>query len=1109
MITKKRWFIACFSASLSWNLFGQAESGTVVGVVTDQGGAVVPGATVTILNEGTRLTRSVTSNENGQYVVYSFPTGAVNVTVERPGFQKLVRSGIVLTAADTLTVDLRLTVGNVQETVEVTGEAPLLQSQTAAVSTLINNQQMLEMPLNGRSLTQLLQLSAGAAPQNPGLPTALTGYQMRANNSVSVNGSVWNNNSYLIDGMFDRGLWLNGLTIVPTIDSIQEMRVMASNYSAEYGAAAGAVTVVQTKSGTNQFHGDAYVFLRNDHLDANNFFSNRAGLVKPHFRRNEFGGVFGGPIRKDKTFVFGDYQGIRLAQPTTTVSTIPSLAQRQMVTAGDFSSLTTPMYDPYSSPAAGVPRAPFPGNQIPARMIDPIAIKLMNLLPAPTSSGATRNLTFNPATTERVDQFDIRLDENLAASDRLFFKYSYDNSASRGTGSIPAPARPSVPMSGYLTGGSTNKLKNWAASVNYTKVFTASVVNEARVGGVRWNSAFVTANDPYNIAQALGIPGLNISDTSRGIPGYAMNGFTTIGDTAQSPEFARTVSYQAADTLTQVKGSHTIKFGGSYIRHDFNGHTAIAPRGWYTFNGQFTRQIGASTGGSVLADLALGGFATVTRSIQNGFFGMRYWESSLFSEDSWRVNNRLTLTYGLRYELQAPPHEVNNRWTNFDVAAGKFLTNGTNGLGSALRALDTNNLSPRLGIAWILTSDHKTVLRTGAGISFVEAYNAGKQLHQNPPLTISQLLTTDLTAAPPFTIAAGLPLPAVPDFSHPETYGGNVIAFDQHLKDAKAMQWSLGVQRELMSNLLLDVSYVGSRTLDLINSINANQALPGPGALNPRRPLFSIDPALGDIDYRTNWGASKYHSLQVNAVKRYAKGLTASLAWTWSHNLANARGPSTSVQPQNSRCSACEWGNALEDRRHMVVINHVYELPFGVGRNHVNRGIAAHIVGHWNISGIWSMYTGAYFGPSLATSVSNSLGSNPAVNFIERPNRVADGNLPGSERTIDHWFDTSAFRTPQQFAFGNSGLLILQGPGYFNLDTGIHRDFRINERIQATFRWEMFNAFNHANFVNPDQNVAGAAPNSASGAQIGSATAGQISASYPARSMQMSLKFVF
>jgi hypothetical protein len=235
------------------------------------------------------------------------------------------------------------------------------------------------------------------------------------------------------------------------------------------------------------------------------------------------------------------------------------------------------------------------------------------------------------------------------------------------------------------------------------------------------------------LRERSGSPGLNISNTSRGMPRFAMDGFTTIEDTAQSPEFARTVSYQAADTLTQVKGSHTLKFACSYIRHDFNGHTAIAPRGWHTFNGQSRRHIGASTGGSVLAAFALGGFRHSHWQHPNGFFGMRYWESSLFSEDPWRVNSRLTLRYGLRYELQAPPHEVNNRWTNLDEVAGKFLTNGANGLGSALRALDTNNISPRLGIAWVHTSDHKTVLRTGAGVSFVEAYNAGKQLHQDRP----------------------------------------------------------------------------------------------------------------------------------------------------------------------------------------------------------------------------------------------------------------------------------------------------------------------------------------------------------------------------------------
>ncbi len=287
-------------------LFGQAESGTIVGVVSDQAGAVVPAAKVTLVNEGTNATRVILTNESGRYAANSFPTGRITATVEHPGFQKLVRSGVELTAADTLTLDLQLTVGNVSESVEVKGEATLLQSQTAAVSSLIDNQRILQTPLNGRSFVQLLQLSPGAVAGQPGLAAGGT-YALRANPEVSVNGSNPNNNSYLIDGLFNRGLWVNSIVMVPTIDSIQEMRVMTSNYSAEYGAATGAVTIVQTKSGGNQLHGGAYEFLRNDKLDANTFFNNRAGRPKQPFRRNEFGATIGGPIRRDRTFFFADY----------------------------------------------------------------------------------------------------------------------------------------------------------------------------------------------------------------------------------------------------------------------------------------------------------------------------------------------------------------------------------------------------------------------------------------------------------------------------------------------------------------------------------------------------------------------------------------------------------------------------------------------------------------------------------------------------------------------------------------------------------------------------------------------------------------------------------
>ncbi|MBI1788317.1 MAG: carboxypeptidase regulatory-like domain-containing protein, partial [Acidobacteria bacterium] len=444
--------LVCLSG-FTWVLFGQAQSGTIVGTVTDQAGAVIPGARVTLVNEGTQFTRAAAANSSGQYVAYSVPTGAYTITAEQQGFQKLVRSGVRLTAADTLTVDLQLTLGSVQETVQVTAESPLLQSQTAIVSSLVSNQQIVEMPLNGRTFTALLKLSPGAYT---GSSTNLTNspYAMRGDVNVSVNGSSAQNNSYLIDGMVNRNLWLSTLIMVPTIDSIQEVRMLTSNYSAEYGAAAGAVTIVQTRSGSNQFHGSAYEFFRNDKLDANTFFNNRGGAAKPAFRRNEFGGTYGGPIRRDRTFFFADYQGIRLRQPRSIISTIPTLAQRAFVTSGDFSGLGAVIFDPEN--LTGNQRTAFPGNRIPASRLDPAAVKVFGLLPAPTSAAATRNFVFNPTIEQRTDQFDARIDQNLGASDRIFFKYSYDDTNLISPGNLPSPANAPIPLGPYLSADGTN-----------------------------------------------------------------------------------------------------------------------------------------------------------------------------------------------------------------------------------------------------------------------------------------------------------------------------------------------------------------------------------------------------------------------------------------------------------------------------------------------------------------------------------------------------------------------------------------------------------------------------------------------------------------------------
>ena len=528
--------------------------------------------------------------------------------------------------------------------------------------------------------------------------------------------------------------------------------------------------------------------------------------------------------------------------------------------------------------------------------------------------------------------------------------------------------------------------------------------------------------------------------------------------------------------------------------HEAHVLAAFPTRGDYSFNGQFTRQIGAAGAATALADFALGATSGITRNVLAGTFGMRSWNLAAFADDSWRVTNRLTWNFGLRYELLAPPYEVYDRWSNFRVDTARLEIAGRKGASRRLRNLDTNNLAPRAGITYLLTSDRKTVLRLGGGFSYVEAGQGGGQLYKNLPFFFSQVVATDQNARPPVRVSDGLPTPVPPDPNDIVAIsGGNPNAWDYHLQSTRAMQWSLGLEREIVSNLLVDVSYVGTRTVGLIANVNINQSVPGPGAQGPRRPFFSANPNVTNVTYRTNYGGAKYHSLQTRVEKRASRGLTLSVAHTWSHYVANAgningggNGP-----PQDYRCYRCEWGSTPDDRRQVFVLNHVYELPFGRGRQWLSEGALAHVVGNWSLSGIWSLSTGEHFTPGLAAAASNSAGGGG-----DRPNRIRDGNLASSERTIDRWFDLGAFAVPGQFQFGDAGRGILVGPGNVNVDLGVHRNFRFHERSILSFRWEMFNAFNHANFTVPN-------------AAIGNPTVGQISGTAPARIMQLALKLSF
>jgi hypothetical protein len=1076
------------------------QTSTLVGVIADSTGAVVPDASVSLVNTATDFQRTVVTNAQGQYTAASVPAGSYRIAVEKVGFQKLERENITLPSAATVNVDLTLLVGSNTETVTVNEAASLIQSQSGVVSSLVDSKQMVALPLATRNFTDLVLLTPGAHTGSASnLAEGGSAYSIRGGANFSVNGSIAAANSYLIDGIYDRNQWLNTLVLVPVVDSIQEYRVMTSNFNAEYGEAAGAITAVSTKSGSNEFHGSVWEFLRNDLMNANSYFAKQNGVKRAPYRRNTFGATVGGPIVRNHTFFFGDYQGIRQSTPQTYTTTIPTLAQRQMVRTGNFVGLGTQIYNPYLTTTIGstTTRTPFANNQIPTSQIDPASVKLIDLLPAPTNSNTTNNYTIAPAQTQDTDQFDVRIDQNLNASDRLFFKYSFDQTEQLNPGTIRTVDSGVSTVGPYIgTGGNGTRtpVRTQSGTLGYSHVFTAATLLEAHAAIVRWRAEVTPLGSAYAAATALGIPGINYNALSGGLPGFTISNFSALGDTSTYPENSYVTSFQYDGDVIHTAGRHTVKVGFLFLRHRFNGFSAFPVRGTYDFNGQFTRQIGSTSAATALADFALGATDAANRNILTGEFGMRTFQLAPYIQDSWRATDRLTIEYGARFEVSSPPYEVHNHWANLDTSTGLLRVAGLNGNGRRLRNFDLNTFSPRVGLAYGLDAQKKTVLRAGFGISFVDTLAGGAQLYKNLPYYFAQVIATDSSSAPVARLSDGFSTPVAPDPNDTAAIStGSPTAWDVNLRQTGVFQYSLGVQREIRPDLIADVSYVGTRSEHLlINSLNLNQSRPGAGAQNLRRPYYAINPNLVNVAYRTAAGDASYNSLQVHVEKRTTKGLNFGASYTYAKYLSDAGNPNGGGNGdiQDQSCVRCNWGSTPDDFRHTLVFNHVYELPFGKDRRFLSQGPLARIVGPWNLSGVWSLHSGSPYTVFYGSAVSNSAGGG-----TQRPNRIGSGKL-ASGRTTSRYFDTSAFVAPQLYSFGNSGTGILTGPGYFNVDLTLERQFVLTERVRADLRGESFNTFNRANFNNPN-------------ATIGTTTAGVISSTQSPRVLQVALKVTF
>ncbi len=1051
----------------------QTQTGTIQGQVTDQTGAVIPKAHLTAQNVETGTGSTTESNDTGSYAIPFLQPGYYNISIEKAGFERLVRSGVKLAVGQTLGIDLTLRVGTVGQSVEITGGAPLLQTQDASVGHQIENKAIMTLPLNGRDYTQLVLLSPGAAPN----------YYSRASNGFSLNGGVTLQTTMLLSGMdntnYQTGLDSGNINVLnPSVDAIQEFTVEAANYSAQYTRAANGVVSVSLKSGSNQFHGSAFEFMRNDALDANDFFANRNGLRRPPLRRNHFGATLGGPILRNRSFFFLSCLGQRERTSGSGATTVPTPA----MVGGNFASAR--IFNPFA--VVNGARQPFPGNVIPANLMDPVGRKLATLYPAPKLPVAVNNYPYNRKNSFTQDQFDSRFDQQFSKSDSAFLAYSRGVGV-RKQGSIFGPPGNGSPLPTFTP------VRGYMVTIAETHIFSPSFVNDLHMGYTHMESDQTSpAKEP--LFDQFGIVGVPPSRGLVGLPNIGVSGFSALGDGNWHPNEKLAQTIQVNDMASLVRGKHTIRFGGQFLVIHNAGTAGPATNGSFSFNGQFTSQTPGIGSGSAFADLLLGqtssaGLSTIKLE------RLRNWALGLFVDDSWMATRKLTVNLGLRYDLQTPWVQRDNTAANFDYTVGSpgygTLVPARDGsyLARAFQRLNTRNFAPRLGLAYRLTP--KTVIRSAFGIFYGTYGYIAQQGASNLPYLVRVSLPSPTTAAlTSLVLANGFP----PGFASPErVQNAMAYGFSPDYPWPRVSQWNLTVQRELAAQSTFTVAYVGSSTSHLAGLNNINSPPPGPGAINPRRPF----PRFGDIEYATPYAHSTYHALQVTWAKRLTHGLSMHAAYTWSKALNNAvnhedQGSLLSQQPypQDPNNFAAEKSRATYDIPQRFVTNFIYQPPLGqpgkfLGRSPVTRAI----VRGWQLGGILVAQTGAGLTPLVSPNPANTATS-------ERPNRACNGNLPGGG-TVTRWYDVSCFATPAPFTYGNSGRLVISAPGMLNLDAMIARTFSVVEGKQLEFRTEFFNFTNTAHFGTP-------------GMTVTLPTAGTItSVLSPSRQLQLALRLTF
>jgi hypothetical protein len=1094
-------------------LLAQVDRGSIVGLVTDPAGARVSGAQVTVTNLAANQSISVTTDENGQYAADLLRIGTYSVTFEKQGFQKAVQSNVDVGVNQTARVDIALRIGSATESVQVTAAPPLLQTEASSLGTIETERRISELPLNGRNFIQLAYLGPGANGGQTGSNVSGGVFENeRANEAVSVNGLRVSNNNFLLNGVDNNEFGLGGVVVLPPPDAIQEFRTEENSMSAEFGRGGAAVNVV-LKSGTNQVHGGVYEFIRNDKLDAVNYFNQG----KQPFKRNQFGAFLGGPIRRNRTFIFGDYEGSRLRESNPFISTVPRDAERagdftDRLTGQTFSPCATPgpndafdtgtIFDPSSTHdytcadgAVVSLRNPITSggqvNVIPSGSINAVGQNVANFYPQANLPGLTNNYLANQNHVNSQDSFDVRLDHRFRDQDQIFASYSFGDVRSQ----RPGPLGPLWGGSDCCPSVSNSRAQH--LGLGYTHTLSPRLLNDLHGGYFRYAiNAF-----PFNFGKSiasdqLGIPNANRSTdpNSTGLTNIDIAGFTPLGDSKYLPEHAFENIFQIADTVTWIRGRHSLKFGVDFRRQQRNFYQVTAPRGFFNFGGVYTNDLTTANGGNGLADLLFGIAEANEQDFLLGLYPTRYWDLGGFVQDDFRVRPSLTINLGLRYNITSP---ANGRVGNFDLNRAIVVKSyGQNPVPHGGVQFDKNDWAPRIGFAWSLRRN--TVLRSAFGVFYSAEANIFDDLGLNPPQLTFLANTFNPGATPSTTqlISTGFPttLP-VGDATH---ISGQVKTTGPKRTIPRIMEWNLGVQHQFGDNFMAQIGYVGTRGYHLWNHemSDLNQALqildtnfcgPDPSNCisNFGRRYFNQQPNMTvvfPLDYPQL--QMFYNAFQASLNKRFANGFNFLAAYTFAKNLGNADG-NVGGFIQNSYRADLEHGPVTPDLRHRFTISYLYELPIGRGRRFLGdmSGIADAFVGGWQLAGITTAQSGEAVTAAMSSDLSNT-GS-----FSYRPDQVANpydfSFNPGSQgtdfgctnpghQTLDCWYNQAAFVAPglapgQQSAhsFGNSRIGNLRGPNLVAFDFVLQKNFKVRESQQVEFRSEFFNLFNHPNFGLP------------------------------------------